>query len=112
MGNIELSNCVRTNDFRNNNVEGKIDLQSKNYADYKTNNNLRLNEILDFFEKIELPKGPYKFDQCTLINDLNKFVHSHIENVKNNSLNHNDNQFIRRLEILKAQLIISQKYLK
>jgi hypothetical protein len=62
-----------------------------------------IKELIDFFSNYVLPKT-IKFDSCSIITDVDKFVQSHIDYVENNIGNKTFLPYLERLQKLKLIL--------
>ena len=65
---------------------------------------LEIKELMNFFNKIELPKGQTIINDWTKINNLKKYVSSHFKVIESNKGNPTFYQYLDRLKKLKEHL--------
>lgn len=71
----------------------------KEKADDKWN----VTELEEFFNSVELPAGPIQLDECTLITDVQKFIHVELQIVKEQN---GKDRYLPYLERLKQLHVI------
>jgi len=61
---------------------------------------MKLDEIIEHFKEHGIPKGPIRYNECTVIHDPAKMVESHIKFLKGNPKNKVFLQYYKRLYFL------------
>lgn len=114
--NPQISLKEKNIDSNNQNKADKIKIETKQIVEKlipgtqvknpnKTVKTKICDDLIRFFETVELPQVPYKFDRCNTINDLRLFIRSHIETIQYNSEGYYScDPYARRLKILRDQL--------
>lgn len=61
---------------------------------------MQIDQIIEHFKNNGIPKGPIRYNQCTVIQDPAKMVESHIRYLKQNPKNKVFIQYYKRLYFL------------
>jgi len=61
---------------------------------------MQIDQIIEHFEKNGIPKGPIRYNQCTVIQDPAKMVESHIRILKGNPKKKHFLPYYKRLYFL------------
>jgi hypothetical protein len=80
----------------------KLNIKTARQAENWTN---EINELFDFFEAIDIPKGPIRLNRCTIIERPTQFIESHFQTIVTNAGNKRFRPYLERLQLLKNQLI-------
>ncbi|MGX1025268.1 DUF6965 family protein [Psychroflexus sp. MBR-150] len=93
--------------FLQQNETFENDLEILNTENKKDDWSKSITQLENYFDSVELPTNPIKFNQCSRIIDVSKFIESHLNTVKANNGNKTYKPYLNRLQELKEILTIN-----